>query len=103
MANVSRVRVCKSKKPYDTLFEAEVEASKRNWEVLHENIHAYKCPFCNVYHIGHKRVSKTQLIEETYKGKVRCPRCLQIVKRKKLNCHGLHGTKELCEKEVKDE
>lgn len=52
---IAEYRGCKSKKSYDTEWEAINMAAYVREQTGHKSIHEYKCLFCNHWHVGHQR------------------------------------------------
>jgi len=52
---MNAARQCKGKRKYDTMRNAEraVFAMWENGRVRNGEVHAYHCPVCNQYHVGH--------------------------------------------------
>jgi len=88
----SVIRVCKSKKLYDTEFEAELAVAKtEHW--LKEEYRVYRCPGTSHYHISHKDKSKS--IGHGTQGMTVCPTCKVKVRMKNLEKHlEKHRSKE---------
>lgn len=51
---VTRGRTCANKVAYNSKHEANEHVSwrKRKFGAIH--IHAYKCPYCKLWHVGHR-------------------------------------------------
>lgn len=45
---------CQGKKVYKTLEIAQIAAETQQWKIM-SRLRAYKCRFCDDYHIGHPR------------------------------------------------
>jgi len=75
------MRVCDTKKFYDTEFQAQRAASKTEWSLNAEMIH-YPCG--THWHISHKNKSERRGYGHNY---WRCPHCKQIIKKSKIDKH----------------
>lgn len=64
-------RACKSKRFYDSEWEAINQAAIQRGHSGHPNIEAYKCPYCPGFHIGHQGGWP----KETWKIRVDCEWC----------------------------
>lgn len=89
---MSEISVCRTKRYFDTEFEATINAAKieAKWK---EEMEPYACG--NHWHITHSDPSKRRGVGHDY---ARCPHCKKIFKRAKMNKHKCEVKERLNEK-----
>lgn len=60
-------RVCSRKKPYPS--EAAADSQIRQFHPGDFNIHAYECPYCDRWHIGHESSKASRMRAAAGKGR----------------------------------
>jgi hypothetical protein len=52
-----QIRMCLGKRTYDTkkMAEGVMYQAKKRGIIVTKSMHAYKCPFCSKFHLGHNK------------------------------------------------